>query len=78
MVNKVAWILVVIGALNWLLFGLTGSDVGSYVGGMDGIVAKIIYILVGVSGLWLIASKFMGKGKGGPSNSDAGMAAPMQ
>jgi len=76
MVNKVAWILVVIGALNWLLFGLTGSDVGSYVGGMDGIVAKVIYILVGVSGLWLIASKFMGKG--GSSHSDADMAAPMQ
>lgn len=62
MLNQVAWILVVVGALNWLLFALTGSDVGSWVGGMDGTLAKVIYILVGLSGVWMIVSKFMGGG----------------
>ncbi|MCW9054768.1 MAG: DUF378 domain-containing protein [Candidatus Pacebacteria bacterium] len=62
MLNKAAWLLVVIGALNWLLFALTGADVGSWVGGMDGTIAKVIYILVGLSGVWMIVSKFMGGG----------------
>jgi len=60
--NKVTWFLVVVGALNWLMYGLMGVDVGYYLGGMDGVVAKTIYILVGLSGLWVIVSKFMGNG----------------
>ncbi len=48
----IAWILLVIGGLNWLLFALTGQDVGTWLGGMDSMVAKVIYILVGLSAIY--------------------------
>jgi uncharacterized membrane protein YuzA (DUF378 family) len=50
--NLITFILLVVGGLNWLLFGLTGMDVGSFLGGMDSMIAKIIYILVGLSALY--------------------------
>lgn len=48
-----AFALVIIGGLNWLLVGLFGWDVGELFGGMDAAVSKIIYVLVGLSALWL-------------------------
>ena len=54
--HSISFILLVIGGLNWLLFGLFGTDIGSWLGGMDGIVAKIIYILVGLSAIYEIVS----------------------
>jgi uncharacterized membrane protein YuzA (DUF378 family) len=50
--HMIAWILLVIGGLNWLLFALTGQDVGTWLGGMDSMVAKVIYILVGLSAIY--------------------------
>jgi uncharacterized membrane protein YuzA (DUF378 family) len=50
--HMIAWILLVIGGLNWLLFALTGQDVGTWLGGMDSMVAKVIYILVGLSAVY--------------------------
>ena len=50
--HMVAWILLIIGGLNWLVFGLFGWDVGQLFGGMYSVVAKIIYILVGLSALY--------------------------
>jgi hypothetical protein len=49
--HMVTWLLVIIGGLNWLLLGLFKWDVGQLFGGMDAIVSKVIYILVGVSAL---------------------------
>jgi uncharacterized protein len=50
--HKIAFILLVIGGLNWLLTGLvSGWDLGSYIGGS---LAMIIYILVGLSALYEI------------------------
>jgi len=50
-VHNIAFILLIIGGLNWLLVGLADWDVADLVG-MD--VAKVIYILVGLSALYLI------------------------
>lgn len=50
--HMITWILVIVGGLNWLLFGLFGWEVGSLVGGMNTVVAKIIYILVGLSAIY--------------------------
>lgn len=52
--HKLTFILLAIGGLNWLIFGLTGWDVGQLFGGMDAMVSKIIYILVGVSAVYEI------------------------
>jgi len=44
--------LVIIGALNWLLVGALQFDlVASMFGGQDAIISRIVYILVGISGL---------------------------
>ena len=49
----IAWILVIIGGLNWLVFGLFHWDiVGKIFGGMDSTISTIIYILVGLSALY--------------------------
>jgi uncharacterized membrane protein YuzA (DUF378 family) len=47
----VAFILVIIGGLNWLLVGLGVGDVVAYLGST---IATIVYILVGLSALVLI------------------------
>jgi uncharacterized membrane protein YuzA (DUF378 family) len=50
--HKIAFILLVIGGLNWLLVGLLGKDLFVLLGmDMSGTVARIVYILVGVSAL---------------------------
>jgi uncharacterized protein len=52
MIHKVAFIVLVIGGLNWLVFALSGWEVGQLVGGMDAIGAKVIYIVVGLAAVY--------------------------
>lgn len=48
----IALILTTIGAINWGLIGLFDFNlVSSIFGGAEGLFTKIIYILVGISGL---------------------------
>ncbi|HIU57606.1 MAG TPA: DUF378 domain-containing protein [Candidatus Ornithomonoglobus merdipullorum] len=59
MINKISLVLVIIGALNWLLIGLFGYDlVGALFGGQMSVVSRIIYSLVGIAGLWCITLLF--------------------
>lgn len=53
-IHMVTFILLVIGGLNWLVYALSGWEIGSIFGGMDAIVSKIIYVLVGLSALYEI------------------------
>lgn len=59
-----AWWLVVVGALNWLFIGL-----GYFLGGTDWnvvnmlfksvpLLENLVYVLVGLSGLWLLWDRF--------------------
>lgn len=50
----IAMVLVIIGALNWGLVGIFGFDLVAAIFGEMGIVSRIIYILVGISGLYMI------------------------
>jgi hypothetical protein len=50
----IAMILVIIGAVNWGLVGLLQLDLVDKILGGIPILAKIVYILVGLSGLYLI------------------------
>lgn len=54
--HKVAYILLIIGGINWLLVGLFGWDIGALFGGMTMLIPKIIYVLVGASALYEIFS----------------------
>lgn len=50
-VHMVAFILLVIGGLNWLLVGLFQWDIGALFGGMDAVISRLIYILVGLAAI---------------------------
>ncbi|MGE5496414.1 MAG: DUF378 domain-containing protein [Burkholderiales bacterium] len=52
--NTLAWILVVIGAINWGLVGFFNFNLVDAIFGAGSIVARIIYALVGLAGLWSI------------------------
>ncbi|MEG0873216.1 MAG: DUF378 domain-containing protein [Clostridia bacterium] len=52
-VNNMALALVLIGALNWGCIGLFKLDiVGSLLGGMSSIISRIVFVLVGIAGIW--------------------------
>ena len=52
----ISFILLVIGGLNWLLVGIAGWDVGQLFGGMEAIVSRVIYILVGLAAIYEVAT----------------------
>ena len=52
-VHLVAFSLLLIGGLNWGIFALTGWDIGQLLGGPDSMAAKAVYVLVGVSALYI-------------------------
>jgi uncharacterized protein len=54
--HKVSFILLIIGGLNWLVFGLFGFDVGSLIGGMTTVLARLIYVVVGLAALYEVAT----------------------
>ncbi len=49
--HYLAFILVIVGGLNWLLVGLFGWGVGDWLGAG---LAKVVYILVGLSAVYLL------------------------
>jgi len=52
-VHWIALILVIVGALNWGMWGFFQIDViSSIFGGSDTAISRIIYALIGLSGLW--------------------------
>lgn len=53
--NGIALTLVIIGALNWLLVGLFEFNLVDAIFGSLSILTRIIYIIVGIAGLWSIA-----------------------
>ena len=50
--HKITFTLLLIGGLNWGIFAVTGWEIGQLFGGMDDVVSRIIYILVGLSAIW--------------------------
>ena len=59
MLDKISLILVIIGALNWGSIGLFQFDIVGWIsGGQDSIVARIIFTLVALAGIWCISMLF--------------------
>ena len=60
--DRISLILVIIGALNWLLVGLFQFDLVAWIcGGQAAVFARILYSLVGVAGLWCVSLLFRPK-----------------
>lgn len=52
--NIIAFILLVIGGLNWLLVGVFSFDLVAWIfGASTAALSRIVYILVGLSAIWL-------------------------
>ncbi len=54
--HMVAWILVIIGALNWGLMGVADFNLVDKIVGSWPTLEKIIYILVGLSAIYEIVT----------------------
>ena len=57
-IDKIALVLVIIGAIVWGLIGLFNFNLVEMLFGNMTIISRIIYTLVGVSGLWAIKLLF--------------------
>ena len=51
-IDKIALILIIIGAINWGLIGFFKFDLVATIFGEMSVLSRIIYALVGISGLW--------------------------
>ncbi len=49
--HYIAFLLVIIGGLNWLMVGILGWGVGVWLGDA---VAQVVYILVGLAAVYLL------------------------
>ena len=57
--DKIALVLVIIGALNWGSIGLFSFDLVAWIsGGQTAVLARIIYTLVALAGVWCISLLF--------------------
>ena len=52
--HYIAFTLLIVGGLNWLLVGIVKWDVGMLLfGSQEHVISRIIYVLVGLSAIWL-------------------------
>ena len=57
--DRIALILTIIGALNWGSIGLFRFDIVAWItGGQTSVVARIIYTVVALAGNWCISLLF--------------------
>ena len=58
--NIIAYVLVIVGALNWGLFGLFNFNlVSSVFSGARTVGSVIVYTVIAIAALWLILSPFI-------------------
>ena len=74
-VEQVAMILVLVGALNWGLVGALNFNLVETLLGMGSMLSMVVYILVGVSALWVGYKYYMGD-ESCKSDSTPAAAAP--
>lgn len=50
----VAWILVVIGAINWGFIGVAGLNIVETIFGVASALTQFVYVLIGLGGLYML------------------------
>ncbi len=59
MFNKIALVIAIIGTLNWGLVGLFQFDLVAWIfGGAGTLLARIVYTVVALAGIWCISLLF--------------------
>ena len=57
--DRIALIITVIGALNWGSIGLFGFDLVAWIcGGQTALLSRIVYTIVALAGIWCISLIF--------------------
>ena len=57
--DRIALIVTIIGALNWGSIGLFGFDLVAWIcGGQTALLSRIIYTVVALAGIWCISLVF--------------------
>lgn len=57
--DRIALVLTIIGALNWGSIGIFNFDVVSWIcGGQGSIVSRIVFTIVALAGIWCISLLF--------------------
>ena len=57
--DRIALIITIIGALNWGSIGLFSFDLVAWIcGGQDALFSRIIYTVVALAGIWCISLVF--------------------
>ena len=59
MLDKIALTLLIIGGLNWGSIGIFQFDLVAFIGGgQNGVISRIIYIVVSLAAIWCISLLF--------------------
>ena len=53
-IDIIALVLIIVGAINWGLIGIFNFNLVETLFGGFSVISRIVYILVGISGLWSI------------------------
>lgn len=53
-IDWIAFVLVIIGGLNWALVGIFKFDLVAWIFGSLSIISRIVYILVGVAAVYMV------------------------
>ena len=63
--DRIALIITIIGALNWGSIGLFGFDIVAWIGGgsQESLVSRIIYTVVALAGIWCVTLLFRTRDK---------------
>lgn len=57
--DRIALLLAIIGAVNWGLVGVFQFDLVAFIcGGQGAVVSRVIYTLVAIAGLWCVSLLF--------------------
>lgn len=60
--DRIALILTIVGALNWGSIGLFQFDIVAWLfGGQDATLSRVVYTLVALAGIWCISLLFREK-----------------
>ena len=53
MLDTISLLLVIVGAINWLLVGVFQFDLVAWLfGGQGAVISRILYTIIGAEGLW--------------------------
>lgn len=63
MTDKISWILVTVGALNWGLVGFFDYNLVDKIFGVGSTGAKVVYDVIGLAAVWGLYGMFTMMGK---------------